>query len=1022
MKKSKLIALIVSNVMVVVFGFSLLVTNFSAEQVMVFNQLFGGPTSELVSAEGEETDSIYYKTWYNSVSDVMNGNDAVSAAIMAEGSVLLKNDNNALPLADQSKVSLFGVTAYDPIYSMNGGATKVTPNEDRKQYYKGVLEEAGLNVNSDISAWYQTNSGKYFHTPAAGNATFPVLKDAPWADIESAGILPSNDGGTAMFVFGRVGNEGGDIPFAGDGYGSTTNYLELTATEKTVLQGMKDVKAAGKYSKTVVIINSTNVMQEDFPKIFEDYDVDAALWIGTPGTGGLKGVASVITGKSNPSGKLSDMWYSSTKNNPSAPNYMSTKTADHDHTYVLYQEGVYVGYRYAETRYEDVVLKSNNAGAYDYSTQVSYPFGHGLSYTDFKYSDLDVELPSNQDGIYKVKVKVTNQGSAAGKETVQVYLQKPYTAYDVENKIEKPSAELVGYGKTKKLAIGTSETLEISVNANQLFSDFDSYGKGTYVLQQGDYYLTTARDSHNATNNFLAAKGHTVGSSEGKMDKNGDSSLTKKITISEDTENNYKYESNTGTEVTRLFDHADPNRVDPGATPVTFMSRNDWSNTVFTTRTTVASSTKRDEERAYDNSKMVQKDPKALYPVYGDVPESGYIPLISMRLNEAGEPIPYNDPKWETFLDQLSWEESVYMISNGWRTTPALSSVSKPALSSPNGPLGFNWKYNYIAGEKYQLPGFAGKTNDPDQDSRCVGYPHHSIIASTFNTELAYAVGQAYGEDSLWAGFAGIFGFGLNLHRNPYGGRNGEYFSDDAFLSGITAGWMSKGIQSKGCHVYNKHFALNDMDHNRTSPYETWITEQTIRQHYLKVYELAIDVGDASNVMISFTRIGSRVACSNENLLTKYLRDECGMKGYSITDGGYSQSYGMGMVQGVLAGNDLPDGTLGGIKLNDDNSITISEKHEFFGMGPNDGGYGHVGQALRESVHRIMYITAWSNAMNYFDSNTRIITHPAAWVAVVDGIMITTTVLFILSLAGLGTVYAFEIVKKVKKSKSQGTK
>lgn len=1013
MKNLKLISLIISNVMLVIFGLTITISAISNEQEMVFNQIFGGPTSELINVSEDEEDTIYYKTWYSNVKDVMDGNDAVSAAVMAEGTVLLKNDNNALPLAKDDKVSLFGVTAYEPIYSMNGGATKVTPNADRRQDYQSVLKNVGLDVNADIAHWYKDNSATYFHSSVGGNGSFPTLNGAPWSAIQSANILPSSDGGTAIFVFGRVGNEGADVKFAGDGYGSTSNYLELTETEKGVLAGLKQAKENGQYSKILVIINATNVMQEDFAKIFKENDVDSALWIGTPGTGGLSGVASVIVGKSTPSGRLSDMWYSSTTNNPSTANYISTGTADHNHAYVLYQEGVYVGYRYAETRYEDYVMGSENAGYYDYSSQVTYPFGYGLSYATFEYSDCTIVRPTVQDGIYTIKVKVTNTSADySGKEVVQIYLQKPYTTYDVDKKIEKPSAELVAFAKTSKLAPGASETVSINVNANKYFSDFDAYGKGTYILQAGDYYLTVAKNSHDATNNFLAGKGHTHASTGLKMDFDGNADLTQKITINSATESTYSYKTNTGTAVTSLFDNADPNRVDPSAPAVTFMSRNNWESTVSTSRTTVASSALRDEQRAYDRNQMVTRNDSVDYPTYSKIPDNGYIPLIDMRLDDKGEPLKYDDPKWDTFLDQLSWEESVYMVSNGWRMTAALPSVSKPAVSSPNGPLGFNWKYNYMAGEKYQLPGFAGKTSDENQNSKCVGYPAHCMIASTFNIDLAYAVGQAYGEDALWAGFSGIFGFGLNLHRNPYGGRNGEYYSDDAVLSGIIAGYMTKGCQSKGCHVYNKHFVLNDMDHNRTSPYETWITEQTIRQQYLRVFELAIEIGDASNVMISFTRIGSRVACSNKNLLTDYLRGECGMKGYAITDGGYSQGYGMGIVQGVLSGNDLPDGSLNGATLNADNSVTIGSGNEFYGKDPTSGGYGHVAQAMRESVHRIMYITVNSSAMNYFNSGTKVISHPASWVSAVKTIVVSVSVVFGLSVLFTVAMVSLEIYKK----------
>ena len=994
MKTVRIISLILSNIAIGVFGLTMFASQIAQEHSYAFDDLFGGATTEMLEISEADEDAIYYKSWYKNVADLLDGNDAVAAAAQAEGSVLLKNDNGALPLSKGDNVSLFGVGAYDPIYSMGGGATAVSPNSDRRQFFQDTFEDAGLKVNQELADWYNGNT-QYFHVDSASdaNGVVPGLRDAPWSAVKASGALPeAGSGDTAVFVFGRKGTETEDLP-PYHARNKTEDYLKLTSTEKEVLQGLKEAKAGGIFSKVIVILNTCNSIQEDLPEIFKGYDVDSVLYIGTPGTAGLAGVAKLMTGESTPSGRLADMWYSARENNPSEPNYNTSKM-EGTNDYAVFQEGVYIGYRYAETRYEDYVLSAPDAGEYDYGSQVSYPFGYGLSYASFSYSGLQVIAPEEQDGEYKVRVTVTNTSKEyAGKEVVQIYLQKPYTEYDVEHEIEKPSAELVGFAKTKKLQPGEPETVEIAVDANRYFADFDTYGKGTYILEAGSYYLTAARDSHDAVNNFLAYKGTTQAESGGRMDAAGEASLVHEIEIKQATQDQYRYRTNTGKAAERLFDHADPNRADPDPQEhVTFMSRNNWKGTVFSERTIVRATEKRSEGYASDANAAVKPDPTAEYPSYGIIPEEGHIPLIAMRLNEQGNKRAYDDPYWETFLDQLTWEETVLLLSKGFRGTEPLQSVSKPATVDPNGPLGFKWKFN-----EGSDTGFAVRTDDPDKNLYPTGYPSSNIIASSFNTQVAQAVGQAMGEDALWIGCAGVYGFGLNIHRTPYGGRNNEYFSDDAYLTGVIAGWMTEGIQSKGCYVYNKHFVLNEMEQNRYT-YETWITEQAFRQQHLRAFEDAIRIGGAMNVMTSFNRIGSVHSSNDYNLLTAYLRGECGMTGFAVTDS-YRMSAGHGIAGGVLAGNDLPDGGHYTAVFNPaDGSITIPEGNEFYGMEPGTG-YGHVAQAMRESVHRIMYTVVHSNAMNYYASGTRFIYHPAPWVSAFNTFKTVSTVFFAVSVS-----------------------
>ena len=1027
------ISLILFNVMVVVFGIAIIFNEVSrnGEVEGILNSVFGGG-EQIVYNTGKTP--VYYKSWYQGIDDLMAGNAEYAGAAEAEGAVLLKNEvvdgetgEKALPLAagvDGDKISLFGVNAYRPVYSILG-AGKVMIDDDKKQTFRPELEKEGFVLNTELSSWYESHS-EYYREYRDTNFINFNINGASWDEIGTDAKTASGYN-AAVYVLGRVGNEGVDLPPYSTDSGGTSgltegDYLRLTAKEDSVLKGLKKAKDDGVFDRIIVLINSANPIQE---KGFLDnaaYGIDAAVWIGLPGAAGIPAVADILSGSTTPSGRLSTAWYAGHKSNPTW-NYFGN--FNNGASYVLYQEGMYVGYKYAETRYEDYVMKSAKAGTYVYGDNVNYPFGYGLSYTEFDRRIVSVEADpdpaknyytgglmastaDNYTGNYGqkrpdaelratgsepgdcddliVSVEVENTGDVAGKEVVQIYLQQPYTNENIANGVEKPSVELVGFAKTSKLAPGAKETVEVKIDANKLFAAYD-ITQNKYVLDAGTYYLTAADNAHDAVNNILAAKNYTPESTENRMDAAGDASLVEEIEVSDARSKSYEYWTQGGEEVTNLFDHADPNKCDPSGNRIKFMSRSDWEGTVGDTHQKVDRTNVRNAGRAYDDGNNYG-DHRTNYPYYeGKDPTFGRkldepLMLIDMKgveYDPARGASEEDVKKWSDFLDQLTWEEMCTLTGSGRRMTEGVDSIAKPLTNDLNASNGLNWKYDpaYESDGKNNNSniGLGAKFDANNRDRYPIGYPCEGIIASTFNVEIAYVVGQAIGEDALWAGASGLYGFGLNLHRNPYHGRAGEYYSDDPFLTGVMAGYESLGAQSKGLYVYNKHFVLNDQEVNRSS-YEVWITEQALRQEHLRPFEIAIEISDAMCVMTAFSRIGSYWSGNDYNLMTRWLRGEAGMAGFAVTD--WYKSAGMNMTNGHLAGNDLPDG-------NAVNDLT--------NKGPGTGNE-YLTEATRISAMRILYTVANSNAMNFIGEDTVMYTIDPEWLSVRDGLVTAIYVVF----------------------------
>lgn len=1013
----KIFANVSIGLLIVIYFGSSIAGQFSGQ----INSFLGTSTSKIVSTDGSDLNADayprYFESKFNSVAELKAAGLAKAEEVEGEGAVLLKN-NGLLPLKGK-EVSLFGATAFSPVY---GGTGSGAVNTADAPSYVDAMERSGLTVtNTGLMDWYKSKEyGRDF------SASGEEINEAKWSGIEKSDAASTfGRGEVAIFVIGRVGGEandlksvnhvdGGQNPLGAD-VEQNADYLMLNKNELGILEGLKGLKDAGKLDGIVVLINSANPISSAFLND-EAYGVDAALWIGSVGQSGLYAVGDILSGKINPSGSLPDTWWTNNFLDPAVANFGSytyTNAGDYKYassaskytSYVVYQEGIYVGYRYTETRYEDAVLGTGNAGDYQYSDVVAYPFGYGMSYTTFSISGMQVtKQGTGADTEYVVTAVVTNTGSAAGKKAVQVYVQKPYTDYDRQNQIEKAAVELAGYGKTAMLGPGESETVTVTI-PEYFFTSYDALGTGAFILEDGTYYLTAASDCHEAINNILAAKGK--GTADG-MTGEGSTDLVYEAEYTFDAAT-YAKAYGTGADVTSLFASADINRYEgKGSNQVTYLSRNNWEGTLMLwgdkdkdgqndNYVKLSMTDQMYKDTILDGEDIPANDNQ--WPTMGSSATS--YSLIQLLKDDEGNSLDYNDPKWEDLLNQLTYQDMSRLCAVGLRMTVSLESVGKPETLDHNGPSGVTQKYS--AGTN----GYANKTDDPDKGLTGTCYPCNGIIAATMNDKLVQEVGELIGEDAMWAGYAGFYGSGLNIHRTPYAGRVFEYYSEDGTLTGLIDTYETIGIQSKGVYVYNKHFALNDQELQRQG-LGTWCNEQAMREIYLRAFELPIVNADAKCVMTAFNRIGAVWSGACDALLTGWLRDEAGMTGFAVTDM-YEGDY-MSKPHEVLAGNDIPDNFPGTTGTNTSGASTDNLGFEFADYGP-DGATpnAQVARALRESSHRILYTVLHSRGMDGIGSNTKIVSVTPWWQTALSAAQIAFA---LLSVVSVGLLVADMIPRK----------
>lgn len=889
---------------------------------------FNQPTSKVVSASNETTE--HFTSDYASDDEREQALADMGTTILREGVTLLKNENGTLPLEATSKISVFGQDSVDSVYG-GGGAGSI--DTSKAQSLMDAFEQAGFDVNPTLTEFYTTGAGKDYRktsTDAYGKGTFAVneVPASAYTDDVEKSFDSYND--AAIVVIGRSGSESQDLPT--DKLASGYTYLQLDDDERAMLK-----MASDNFDKVVVLLNTQNPMEL---ADLEDDSIDAVMWIGSLGQTGAGGVAEALNGTVNPSGHLPDTYAYDLKSAPSSANFGSyaivNGTDRFTSSYMAYAEGIYVGYRYYETRYEDVVLGNEARSNYDYTKQVAYPFGYGLSYTDFTWSDYSMK---KADGGFDISVKVTNTGKTAGKDVVQLYMQSPYTDYDKANGIEKASVELVGYAKTDTLKAGASETVTVHVDQESM-KTYDSAGEGTYIMDAGDYYLVAGTDAHNALNNILAAKGKTTADG---MTENGNAALAAKHTVHSQDNTTYAKSAATDEKISNQFDDVDLTTYDNS---FTYLSRSDWTGSW---PATYADGKWTASQKFLDALTIdtAQSEPEQKPTTDTDNPSYGKL-NASMLMDTD-----YADESWSALIGQMSVKELDQLVRIGGYATKSVSSTQLPATTDKDGPAGIS--STLVGGESG------------------MGYPSEIVIAATWNSDLAESFGKAIGEDSLALKVAVWYGPACNIHRNPYGGRAFEYFSEDSYLSGAMCAKVVAGAGSKGVVSTVKHFALNDQETNRMGG-AIFANEQTIRQLYLRPFEMSVRDGGATAMMASMNRIGSRWTGGHKGLMTNTLRGEWGFNGFVVTDqASYSVFAYEDLREGLEAGTDLWLNTDAGLwKLPDDDMT--------------DGVIAN----MQRAAHNISYAISRSNAMNGLSANSKIVKVTPLWrwgVYALDGVV-----------------------------------
>ena len=931
---------------IILLVFSILLTAaipVTAYYETMINAALNAQTQKIIPGENSK---IFYWTDYESEEDLVNNDMAVCRQVEAEGAALLLNKNNALPLAADAKMSLFSQSASDPVLTGTGSAFMATG--DAVSLYAALQDSFAPGcVNQELWKFYKTSGYKRVNAALSGGSPDQYrINEVPWEKYPEAlkATFPQF-GDAAIVVLSRSSGEGADLPNSLEAlrdYMTDGDYLQLCAEERALLDNLMQLKQDGVFKKVIVILNSSSTLQLDF---IDDYDIDALLWVGNLGLNGIPAVADILAGKVNPSGRIVDTFQKDNHAAPAMQNYdaypytnaaeLGLAAAQNNNAlgidkcnqnYVVYQEGIYVGYRYFETRYEDYVLGRGNAGDYDYDKLVAFPFGSGLSYTTFDYSDFKI---TDQGSTILAEVDVTNTGKVDGKHTVQIYFQSPYTQYDIDNGVEKAAVELCGFDK-KEIAAGKTEHFAIEIRKDDLTS-YDSNLAKTYIMDAGDYYFTVASDAHNAVNNILMAKGADTA----RMSGTGDAALTATWTLDEMDTITYAVSAYTGNAITNLFEDADLNKY-AGAEgqTVTYLCRNDWQGTFPTTqslRVTDAMWADGLTHNAEERTAIVEKM-KTLYWQGATLPESGTggalkaIDFVETR---------YEDSAWDKLVSQISYGDMLNTIYNGAYNTHALPAINLPATMEADGPTGYT---------KSLMGGSSG-----------MAFTSEDVIAATYSREIACLVGKCMAEDMLHSNqnsdstsVAGIYAPGLNIHRSQYLGRHNEYYSEDGWLSGEIAASQVQGIRSKGVLAFAKHFALNDQEQGRYG-ISVWANEQSIRELYLESFEGAIR-GGAMNVMTSFNRIGVVWSGAHYGLMTGILRDEWGMEGAAITDMSMNAKW-MDYRMGVLAGQDIWCGQKGS-------------------MGTLDGSENDpaIASAVHRAMKNIVYSVTRTNAMNVGDA------------------------------------------------------
>ena len=782
-----------------------------------------------------------------------------------EGSVLLYNKDNALPLTStERKVTVFGRGSVDPVFRSTAGGSST--NKKYEQTLITSLKSAGFDVNQTLLDAYSSATPEERSVSSVGEYAPSVYS----TEVKNS-FAGHND--VAFVTLSRFATEGQDLAMVNN---KGKRMLELDDNEKAML----DVVKNGGFKKIVLVLNSVFAMELDW---LEDYDIDGVLWIGNPGFYGMPGAVRVLTGEANPSGHLQATYAANSLSAPSAMNFglhkfdYQGKEARYLGTdFVSYNEGIYVGYKYYETRYADTLLNQGGAsstvgtyasdGAWNYADEVCYPFGYGLSYTTYDYSLTDLSYNEGKDQ-FTAKVSVTNTGKVDGKASVQIYASLPYTDFDKENGIEKSAIQLVDFDK---IDVPAGETKETTITFDRyLLASYDSKVNKSYIFEPGDYYFGVGNGAHEALNNILALQGVTGLYDQDGNTVTGNTDCARKWTpnlteVDATTYKNSRYkEGDEDFAVTNQFDHADINNWVNEDEKITYLTRKDWEGTYPETIDTLTVN-----DKMYDGLNM------QFYEKPSDAPSLDDLNLgvkLEEKINFLDmKGVDFDDPKWDDFLSQLSLKDLLTNMGDS-KGIQAIVSVQKPSCAIVDGPEGMNGQFK-----------FGDRRN-------CTGWATPTIVAASWDKAIMRRYGEMYGEDALYASIPIAYAPGTDIVRSPYSGRTSEYYSEDAMLSYWASTNVINGMRTKGLIGTMKHMFLNEQESGRQG-IATFANEQAIREIYLKPFEGALTVGEGLGVMTSYNRIGLMYAAADTSIQT-VLRDEWNYGGYIIDDALSASAY-----------------------------------------------------------------------------------------------------------------------------------
>lgn len=804
----------------------------------------------------DEVTSVYPTQKATNKAEAFANAQEVNLKLAEEGFVLLKNENAALPMNKGARISVFSKNSVNLSYGGSGSGGFDTSNN--KNLYES-LNEAGFVTNPTLKRFYESSQSGPVRTANSsdldnGDNQKIATAETPqnkYTDAVRNSYADYSD--AALVVITRIGGEGFDLPrYQGDSEGAVSpdsHYLELDQNEIDLLTAVTD----GTFKRVVVVFNTPSSFEATFLKdsayaAFAD-KIDAAVWIGFTGSNGITALGEILNGDVNPSGRLVDTWAADFTKNPSFVNFGTGCLPDTTDKYdggmyysVDYEEGIYVGYRYYETRGE-------TDGEDWYNANVVYPFGYGLSYTTFDWTVGDASASEIELGAtITVPVTVKNTGSVAGKDVVQLYASAPYTL----GGIEKAHKVLVGFAKTKLLQPGESETVTVSFDpysaASYDYRDANSNGFSGYELEAGEYTLYISRNAHESEKAIAL-------------------NLAADVQIGTDP--------TTDSEVVNRYTDSE-NFLDSDWQLDTMLSRADWEGTWPTPQTAQQhAGTDRlyEEIRSEEHNNPTDFDSEE-YPWFGEEPTLTLRDLLPSAEAEGYEPVvSYDDERWEELMMGCDEEEMIALINNGAYHTLAMESVGLPATIHGDGPSGFTCFMS-----KEQVNGTCQYVSEP-------------VMASTWNINLMNELGEAIGEEGTIGDkatgqpYSSIYAPGVNIHRSPFGGRCSEYFSEDPFISGMMGAAEVQGIQSRGVLPTVKHFVANEQETHRSIGGDlSWLSEQALREIYLKPFEYTVKLGETRGIMTSFNRIGTRWTGGDYRLLTEILRNEWGFNGLVICD------------------------------------------------------------------------------------------------------------------------------------------